>query len=150
MCRTRPPYPAEFRARIVELVRAGRMPEELSREFEPSAQTITNWVGQANVDEGRAEAPAGALASAEKAELQRLRRENKQLKLEREILAKGRSIAPTPGSHARPTQFRSRRLRIRESDPGRSLHPGFVSSHERLAQWLLCLADMSAVGSSIG
>ena len=103
MSRTRPPYPAEFRARMVELVRAGRTPEELSREFEPSAQTITNWVAQANIDEGRPEAPVGVLGIAERTELQRLRRENKQLKLEREILSKGRSIAPTPGSLARPT-----------------------------------------------
>lgn len=41
------PYPAEFRQQIVELVRAGRSPEELSQEFEPSAQTIRNWVVQA-------------------------------------------------------------------------------------------------------
>jgi transposase len=38
------PYPPEFRQRIVELVRKGRTPEELGREFEPSAQCIRNWV----------------------------------------------------------------------------------------------------------
>lgn len=36
------PYPEEFR-RWMELVRSGRRPEELSREFEPSAQAIHNW-----------------------------------------------------------------------------------------------------------
>ena len=51
MGRTRAPYPAEFRARMVELVRAGRTPEELSREFEPTAQSISNWVGQAGRDQ---------------------------------------------------------------------------------------------------
>ena len=41
---TRPPYPAELKRQIVELVRAGRSPSELAREFEPTAQTIQNWV----------------------------------------------------------------------------------------------------------
>ena len=47
------PYPPEFRRQMVELVRAGRNPEELAREFEPSAQAIRNWVRQADLDEGR-------------------------------------------------------------------------------------------------
>jgi transposase-like protein len=38
-------YPPEFRQQLIELVRAGRTPEELSREFEPSGQTIRNWAG---------------------------------------------------------------------------------------------------------
>ena len=70
---------------MVELVRAGRTPEELAKEFEPSAQAIRNWVRQADRDEGRR---ADGLTTAEREELRRLRRENKQLKLEREILAK--------------------------------------------------------------
>ena len=44
MPKSHPPYPAEFRARMVELVRSGRSPEELAREFEPSSQAIRNWV----------------------------------------------------------------------------------------------------------
>ena len=47
---TRPPYPAELKRQIVELVRAGRSPSELAREFEPTAQTIQNWVRQADRD----------------------------------------------------------------------------------------------------
>ena len=78
-------YPPEYRARMVELVRAGRKPEELGREFEPTAQSIRSWVNQANLDEGRR---ADGLTSTEREELRRLRRENRQLKLEREILAK--------------------------------------------------------------
>jgi len=85
MPRSRPPYPAEFRAQMVELVRAGRTPEELSREFEPSAQAIRNWVRQADRDEGRRK---DGLTTEEKAELRRLRREVRRLKEEREILAK--------------------------------------------------------------
>jgi transposase len=85
MRRTRAPYPAEFREQLIELVRAGRTPEELSREFEPSAQAIRNWVAQADRDAGRR---ADGLTSGEQAELKRLRRENRQLRQEREILAK--------------------------------------------------------------
>ena len=85
MPRLRPPYPAEFRSRMVELVRSGRSPEELAREFEPSSQAIRNWVRQADLDEGRR---ADGLTSAEREELVRLRRQVKQLQTEREILSK--------------------------------------------------------------
>jgi len=70
---------------MVELVRAGRSPEELGREFEPSGQTIRNWIRQADLDEGRR---SDGLTTQERSELRRLRRENRQLKLEREILEK--------------------------------------------------------------
>jgi transposase len=79
------PYAPEFRQRMIELVRAGRTPEQLAREFEPSAQAIRNWVAQADRDEGRRE---DGLTTAEREELNRLRREVKQLKLERDILSK--------------------------------------------------------------
>jgi transposase len=78
-------YPLEFRQQMVALVRAGRPPEELAKEFEPSAQTIRNWVKQADLDAGR---PSDGLTTEEQGELKRLRREKKQLRLEREILAK--------------------------------------------------------------
>ncbi len=57
MPRTRPPYTPEFRQQMVEFVRAGRSPEELAREFEPSAQAIRNWVGLADRDPGRSGGP---------------------------------------------------------------------------------------------
>ena len=85
MSKKRPPYPPEFRRQMIELVRAGRSPEELAKEFEPSAQAIRNWVAQADRDEGRR---SDGLANAERIELSRLRKENKQLRLEREILSK--------------------------------------------------------------
>jgi transposase len=85
MSRRRPPYAPEFRQQMVELVRAGRSPEELGREFEPSAQAIRNWVAQADRDEGRR---SDGVTSQEREELRRLRRENRQLRQEREILAK--------------------------------------------------------------
>ncbi|RTR02958.1 transposase [Halomonas nitroreducens] len=84
MPKSRAPYPAEFRQQIIELVRTGRTPEELAKEFEPTAQTIHNWVMQADCDAGRRhEGPT----SDEQEELRRLRREVKQLREEREILA---------------------------------------------------------------
>jgi transposase len=85
MPRSHAPYPEEFRRRMVELVRSGRNPEELAREFEPSAQAIRNWVCQMDLDEGRR---SDGLTSDEEEELGRLRRENRRLKLEQEILAK--------------------------------------------------------------
>jgi transposase len=78
-------YPLAFRQQMVDLVRAGRTPEELSREFEPASQTIRNWVEQADRDGGRR---SDGVTTQEKEEIQRLRRENKQLRTEREILAK--------------------------------------------------------------
>mgnify|MGYP002622006584 CR=1 FL=1 len=83
MPKSRPPYPPEFRRQIIELVRAGRTPEELAREFEPSAQTIRNWLTQADRDEGRR---SDGLSSAEREELKRLRRENAELRRANEIL----------------------------------------------------------------
>ena len=78
-------YPDEFRQQLIALVRAGRTPESLAKEFEPSAQTIRNWLEQAELDSGRR---TDGLTTDERAELVRLRRELKQVKLEREILSK--------------------------------------------------------------
>ena len=100
MAKTPPPYAPEFRRQMVELVRAGRDPADLAREFEPSSQAIRNWVAQADRQDGRREAkPAtdAGLSAAEREELSRLRRENKQLRLERDILSRA-----TAGLPARP------------------------------------------------
>lgn len=85
MPRSRSPYPAEFRAQLVGLVRSGRTPEELSREFEPTAQSIWNWVRQAERDQG---VRLDGLTTDEREELRRLRREIKIVREEREILKK--------------------------------------------------------------
>ena len=78
-------YPTEFRLNVIDLVRAGRGVDELAVEFKLSPQTIRNWVKQADLDRGRR---TDGLTSAEREELTRLRKENKQLKIEREILGK--------------------------------------------------------------
>jgi transposase len=85
MPRSHKPYPAEFKKKLVELVHAGRTPEELARQFEPSAQAIRNWVEQAERDAGTRQ---DGLTTTERDELQRLRRENERLREEREILKK--------------------------------------------------------------
>jgi transposase len=85
MPKTRPPYPPEYRQRIVDLVRAGRTPESLAKEFEPSAFAIRKWANQAAVDAGER---TGTLTSEEKQELQRLRREVRELREDKEILRK--------------------------------------------------------------
>ena len=88
MSKVRPRYPAEFRQQMVELVRAGRSPAELSREFGVTAQSITNWVGQAAIDDGKPLPGKDGLSTAEREELVRLRRQLRQVQMERDILAK--------------------------------------------------------------
>lgn len=85
MPRTRNPYAAEFREQIVALHRAGRSIGELAQEFEPCAATIHVWVKQADRDDGRR---VDILSSDEREELRRLKRENRQLRQERDISAK--------------------------------------------------------------
>jgi transposase len=70
---------------MIELVRAGRTPEQLAKEFEPTAQTIRNWAAQAERDTGRR---SDGLTTEERDELRKLRRENKILREEKEILKK--------------------------------------------------------------
>ena len=108
------PYPPEFRRRMVELVRSGRSPTSLAKDFAPSAQTIANWVKQADLDEGKR---TNGLTTEERDELVRLRRENRTLREEREILKNGRvrhritcwretpSAIPCASREARPSAY---------------------------------------------
>ena len=84
MSKTRPPYPGAFREQMVELVRSGRTPGDLAREFEPSAQAIRTWVAQAARDAGER---SDGLQTEEREEVRRLRREVRQLREERDILS---------------------------------------------------------------
>ena len=109
-----PPYPPEFRRRLIELVRAGQTPEELAKQFEPTAQSIRNWVRQADLDDGSRK---DGLTSEEREELRQLRRENRTLREEREILKNGRvrhriacwretpSALPCGSREARPSAY---------------------------------------------
>jgi transposase len=55
MAKKSKPFTPEFRRQMIELVRSGRSPESLAKEFEPTAQTIRNWVAQAGRDAGTRE-----------------------------------------------------------------------------------------------
>ena len=86
MGKTRPAYPAEFRAEAVRLARSGQQPlAQIARDLGVSYASLGHWVKQADRDEGRR---SDGLTSAEREELARLRRENRILKEEREILKK--------------------------------------------------------------
>jgi transposase len=78
-------YPPEFRRKLVDLARAGRGIDDLAGEFGVAHQTIRNWLRQDDLDGGRC---SDGLTTVERDELTRLRKENKQLRIEREILSK--------------------------------------------------------------
>jgi transposase len=88
MAKTEPPYPAQFRQQILELARIGRTPAELSREFGPTAQSIANWIAQDGRDRGEPLPGKEGLSTPEREELIRLRRQLRQVQMERDILAK--------------------------------------------------------------
>jgi len=117
MARGKKTYRAELRRRMVELVQAGRSPEERGKEFEPSANAIRNWATQSDIDEGLR---ADGLSTAERKELRELRRKVKQPEMEREILGKAAAwlglsdfLCKWPVSHAgtRPGKTIARWLR---------------------------------------
>jgi transposase len=80
---------------MVELVRSGRTPASLAKEFGPTPWTISLWVRQDARNAGKGD---GGLTSAEREELTRLRRENRKLKEEREILSKAAAWFATEGA----------------------------------------------------
>jgi transposase len=82
---TRPPYPPAFKEEAMRLMRSSAKPlAQISRELDVSEQTLRNWRKQQQIDEGERE----GLTTDEKEELTRLRRENKVLRQEKEILRK--------------------------------------------------------------
>ena len=101
-------YPPEFRQKIMELIRSGESGNAVERRFNVSRQTISNWIRQADLNAGRR---SDGLTSDERTELTMLRRENKRLKIEQEILSKPRS-----GSLGRPIRLEVRPL-VHESSP---------------------------------
>src|SRR5271170_1748769 len=141
MPRYRTAYPPEFRRQMVDLVRSGRRPEELAREFEPTAQSISTWVKQAERDAGkRVDGPT----SAEREELARLRRENHRLRQRRSLPGSRRSSIDRLGRrrlrqcnvrqflrHPRMRADRSASLPISERGAD-----GRLSVHRRLLQSL--------------
>ncbi len=79
-------YPKEFREKVVQLVQGGdRSQREVAEEFGISTDSVRRWVQQAERDQGSRQ---DGLRTSEREELSRLRRENRQLKMDREILSK--------------------------------------------------------------
>ena len=107
MSKTRPAYPAEFRQQIVELAQAGRSIAALSREFGPSDQTIRNWLAQSARYSGKPLPGKDGLTTKEREELARLRRENRQLEMERDILAKATAWFARKGDASTPNSSNS-------------------------------------------
>ena len=87
MPRTHPPYPVEFKAEAVRLARSSAQSlPALAADLGVSSEALRSWLRQADADAGIG--PPGMLASDEREELRRLRRENQVLRQEREILKK--------------------------------------------------------------
>ena len=88
-------YTPEFKRQMVELARTGRSPASLAKEFGPTPWTISLWIKHDARNGGKGD---GGLTSAEREELTRLRRENRKLKEEREILSKAAAWFATEGA----------------------------------------------------
>lgn len=85
--RPRRVFTAEFKAEAVRLVRSsGKSVSQVARDLGLERHSLSQWLKQAEVDAGRG--PEGALTTEERAELAALRKENRQLKEDREILKK--------------------------------------------------------------
>ena len=81
----KPPYPPEFRAEAVRLARSpGNSIRQVARDLGVATESLRRWVIQADIDRG----DSPGLTTDERAELTRLRRENRTLRIEREILKK--------------------------------------------------------------
>ena len=95
MAKKQPRYTPEFRRQMIELHRRGRGFEELATEFGVTSWSIRQWVKQAARDVGQGD---GGLTSTERQELTRLRRENRVLQEERDILSKAAAWFATQNS----------------------------------------------------
>jgi transposase-like protein len=129
------PYPLEFRREAVELLnRSGKSAPVLASELGVSPQSLRNWARQIDIDEGRRD----GLSSDKREELRRLRRENRILTEEREILKKARPSSPRtagPGDG----------VRVHRREAGRALRQDDVPRARGVAVGLSRLGPARAV-----
>ena len=91
MPKTRPPFLAEFRREAVKLMRESDKPlSVLLKDLGVSEQTLRTWRRQTEIDAGERD----GLTGEQQEELRRLRRENRTLEMEREVLKKPRPSSP--------------------------------------------------------
>ena len=138
MPRTRPLYPPEFKAEAVKLARSSEKPlSELARDLGVSTGTLRNWLKQQHIDATKRD----GLTTDEREELRRLRKENKVLKEEREVLRKAlRLFSP----ERRRAAEGSADLLLHRDREGRSLHSAYVPGFESVSVGLLRLEGTSA------
>jgi transposase len=100
MPKSHPPYPPEYRAEAIRLVRSsGRPVAEIVRRLEVSTETLRLWVRQTDSDDGRRH---DGLTTEETEEVRQLRRDVKRLREEREILVQAAAFfAPETGQTSR-------------------------------------------------
>ena len=85
--RQRRSFTDEFKAGAVQQVlEGGRTIPQVARDLELTESALRAWVDQARADAGKGK--PGALMSTEREELTRLRKENRELRMDREILEK--------------------------------------------------------------
>src|ERR1044071_9824122 len=95
--RKRRSFNEEFKAEAVRLVReGGKSVPQVAKNLDLTDSALRNWVKQAQVDEGKG--PVVALTTAEREELTRLRKENRQLTMERDFLKKAAAFFAKEGS----------------------------------------------------
>ena len=160
--RKRRQFTDEFKKDTVRLIReSGKTVAEIARDLDLSESAVRNWLNQAEIDAGRD--GRGELTTAERQELQRLRRENKQLQMEREILKKrrpssprkvdevpvhrgGEGPLPSDSSVPRPAPLHKRFLRVDEAtgfEAGKRLKAASRSDESR------CRPGLSTRDSSV-
>jgi transposase len=98
--RKRRRFTSEFKLETVRLVKQGnRSVGQVCKDLDLSETAVRSWLAQYEIDNGRG--PAGALTTGERAEFEHLRRENRQLKMERDIQKKRRPSSPRKASEVR-------------------------------------------------